>query len=125
MDENKKSESVKKFYSKSKSDVLTQSNYTSGNKVGDFFLGFLGTFIIDGLIIYLGSLFLQFIYQFDSILNILAVTSSVVLLILNILVIIYLFRNKKKFIAIGIISALVIPLLIFGTCTGIFLAVSG
>jgi hypothetical protein len=29
-----------------------------------------------------------------------------------------LFRHKKKFIAIGIISAFVIPLLIFGVCTG-------
>jgi hypothetical protein len=82
----------------------------------DFLIGFFGTLVCVGII---GSIIFSSLLGISGIPFPSYVSVLVVFLLFFIGAIIYFFKIGRKFIAIGIISALVIPLLIFGACVAI------
>lgn len=96
--------------------------YANGQKkVIDFIYGFFGSIILNVLLFFL-FFSLPGVYNVQS--NFVLISS--LLLLLNIVMIVLSFNYKRKYLGIGIISAIflivLIPLLIFGAC---FLAFSG
>lgn len=99
-------------------DNLRKPNYytTTGKKVGDFALGFLGTGFVASFV----STFISSLLFFPATLKN-SLFSSTIPILISIAVILSLiilsFKVGRKFIAIGIISLLLIPLLILGSCS--------
>lgn len=99
-----------------------------GKAVLDFCLGFFGIWIIG----YLGNMILMFIYRLfflasnniNSILSSgLVLGSSLIFWILLAIAAIVVSKNKgRRYIGIGIISSVIVPLLFFGACLILFAA---
>ncbi|MDD5031657.1 MAG: hypothetical protein PHR36_01270 [Patescibacteria group bacterium] len=81
---------------------------TTGKKVGDFILGFFG-------IIILNSILWVVLYPLLSSRNWGFVNLFIYLIILILLMVLF-FKIDRRFIAIGIISVALIPILVFGSC---------
>jgi len=83
---------------------VSKTNYykKTSQKIGDFFLGFLGTLILP-LMYTLISFIPGLLYFFISV----AILAALCILF---------FKVGRRFITIGIISAGLIPILIFGSC---------
>lgn len=98
MEENKIQSEKNAFENVSKDDHYTKTS----QKVGDFFLGFLG------------SLILPFAYSLMSFIPIwVYFFVSVAILVASCVL---FFKIGRRFIAVGIISMGLIPALIFGSC---------
>lgn len=103
---------------KKQKSVTTNSNEdiytTTGKKVAHFFIGFLGiTFLISIIVGLLSSLIAQ-IFNLDDLAIIWYMLSFT--LILFITTPIYFFKKNYRYIAIGILSSLIIPLIFAGAC---------
>jgi hypothetical protein len=84
--------------------------YTSTKrKVGDFFIGFFGGVVLTILFSFLSSFLFRTSENYS-----LAVSS--LSLVVTVFLIIFLFRKGRRFIAIGLISMALLPLLAFGSC---------
>ena len=94
-----------------KKELKTQSKRDS-NKFIHFLIGFFGVFvaavILNLLFMGLGALF-PYSYWITSVL-------TLGLLLGFVIAIIRLFKTKYKYVAIGMLAALIIPLLLFGAC---------
>jgi len=98
MEENKNQIEKVTYENVSRADHYAKTS----QKVGDFFLGFLG------------ALILPFAYSLISFIPVFAffIISVIILVALCIL----FFKVDRRFIAIGIISISLIPVLVFGSC---------
>lgn len=108
------------------------SYYTDKNKkIIDFLIGFFGIWVINSItgiisLMISGAITMISIViaKTQPIANIIPVITSFFLLIAQIGIYIYIirqaFKRDRRFIAIGILSSLVIPLLLFGACFAIF-----
>ncbi len=86
---------------------------TKKEKINDFLIGFLGIPFVNSLVISVWNLLPESLDLMDS--SMIWILSGPQVLI-NIGLLVYLFKTNKKYIAIGFISALVLPLLFFGGC---------
>ena len=98
----------------------------SGKKWTDFIIGFFAP-------IFVGAIF----YSLVLVLNTIGIIArrnideavslflAPLLLLLIIVSVIIAFTKKRRFLAIGILSALLLPLLAMGACTGVFLLTVG
>ena len=89
----------------------------SGRKVVDFIIGFFGIWVVNAVL----SAILQGISTlaggyFDAVM----VVVSILLFIAEIIFLVFYVRRKRRYIFIGAITALVIPLLLVGACFAIF-----
>lgn len=93
-----------------------QDYYTEkGRKISDFFIGFFGIIIAGIVITSFFSLFLSFgtgYYNTD----LLGFSTPILLLILGVVATVLSFAKGRRYIGIGIISSVLVPLLIFGAC---------
>lgn len=89
----------------------------SGRKVADFVIGFFGIWIVNAVLssIIQGITVLSGGY-FDAVM----VVVSILLFIAEIVFLVFYVRRKRRYIFIGAISALVLPLLLVGACFAIF-----
>jgi len=109
--------------------VEKEDYYTStGRKVGDFCIGFFGTGIALQIISGVFFLFVTFIFGNNpdqSLIYLTLLLSIIILLALYILGIVIAFKKGRRFIGIGIISTILVPLLLFGACIILFAGLSG
>jgi hypothetical protein len=107
---------------------------TSKRKVTDFFIGFIGIpagllLIFAGLSFLLNAIIQNLNDQNASYSGAWAgsiiLLLTVILLVLYILAIIYAFKKNRRYIAIGLLSAFVIPFLIAGACFIVVLSGGG
>lgn len=84
---------------------------TSKKKVIDFILGFFGVIIINAIIL-TASLYAK-IFQ----------TGFLFSIVISIIAVVLFFKNGRRFIAVGMISISLLPLLVFGSC--VFVAGAG
>lgn len=88
---------------------LKENYYTStGKKVGDFFLGFFGVLILNFI--------LAFIFGFLFIFANLYWMNLFISIAISLALIFLFFKKNRRFIAIGIIAMMLIPILVFGSC---------
>ena len=98
---------------------------TKKKKVWDFILGVIG-FLIGNVIIYfiifsIFRLILSLMYPNTiTIEQISAAMTLAIILAINVTIVISSFKKGRRYIAIGMISGIFIPLLIFGACMGVF-----
>ena len=87
-------------------DANTTPNnyYKSGSKSIDFIIGFLGIIILLFALATSGAIFFN------------GITGLLILLLVMLFLIVLFFKIGRKFIAIGIISVLIVGLLLFGSC---------
>ena len=85
------------------------------NKFAEFSIGCLGNFIVLSLILF----FIKYLNELNSDLTNYINTIAVVI-ILSELIVIYKLSKNKKYIAIGMVAFILLPILIFGTCSLIF-----
>ena len=78
--------------------------------IRDFFLGFLIT-LVAGVVCFFSIITVPYI----------GIPASIVLLVAALLSIVIFFFKRRSALAVGICSALAIPLLLFGTCTALFM----
>lgn len=104
MENNKKQEGKNTPSNSRKPDYYT----SIGKKIGDFLLGFFGVIISYSFYTFV----LNFSYYSANMIWIILFISIVVLVVLPVT----FFKMGRRFITIGIISTLLIPLLIFGSC---------
>jgi hypothetical protein len=97
----------------------------SNKKIIDFFIGFFGTmafWIISAIVFSLINLFVNTIIDSDIIDFISAMLIFIMTfiqflpLLFTIIGIVYFFKKGRRFIAIGILSTIILPLLLFGAC---------
>jgi hypothetical protein len=81
-------------------------------KIIDFLIGFFGTLILGGLLAWLISFIFRGVY--------LPMLYLILLILLGIVIYIF-FKLNRRYIGIGAISAILIPLLAMGACTAILL----
>lgn len=79
---------------------------TTGKRVGDFMLGFFGYIIINLILVFVFLPLLAGFYWGYSFFPI----------VINALLLVLFFKIGRRFIAIGIISVILISILIFGSC---------
>lgn len=91
---------------------------THGRKIGDFFIGFVGFYICILVLSPLLSIIIIPIFLLSSFLGSYFSIFIIGLLYLLIPLIGIIVANKyhRRYISIGIISAIIIPLLLFGAC---------
>lgn len=82
---------------------------TPAKKVGDFFVGFLGNLMLGVIFFYVFSFLMQYFYNLFPIL-------LGIVIVIEILPLMYFFKTRR-YIAIGMLSAIALPLLVFGFCT--------
>jgi hypothetical protein len=91
-------------------------NKTNNKKTGDFLIGFLGTWIVTGILTWL----ILFIFQNSTI----SMWYSRIWYILPILIFIattiFSFKKNRRYIGIGAICAALVPLLVWGACAAFF-----
>jgi len=85
---------------------------TTGKKVGDFGKGF---FLNIGIGI-VASLLVSYLSIITSI-SIIGTIISILFFVMDVFLIIRFFKENRRYIAIGMLSSLIIPLLLFGACT--------
>jgi hypothetical protein len=97
-------------------EKISQSNppksgyYTrTRRKVGDFFLGFFGSMVLSLLLVVLSAFLSSLSADYSLV-------SSLFSLALSVFLIVFFFRKGRRFIAIGMISMILLPLLAFGSC---------
>jgi hypothetical protein len=91
-----------------------QDYYSAGGrKVADFFLGFGGTVLL--------GVIAGVVAAASPNTGIVSAIANLILLVAGV---VYFFRRGRRFIAIGIISTLTIPLLALGACAIIFVGSS-
>ena len=105
---------------------LKQGYYNSaGKKVGDFFIGFLGIWVINivaGAIISIpGALF----GSFSTGPAVFGIFGWLISLAIDIALVVLAFKFGRRFIAIGILTTFLIPILILGACFLMFIGSSG
>ena len=92
----------------------------TGSKVTDFFIGFLGYPIASLLVqLLMGA---RFPGMRGTATDWIA---SVLSLGLAIFCVVYAYKRGRKFIAIGILSLMIVPLIAFGGCMLVIMAISG
>lgn len=97
---------------------------TTGQKTKDFLLGFFGIWLMGAILT--GIFYLIFLAFPNSIISFgLSSLFSLIELILAIGGIIYFRRIGRRYIAIGIITSIVLPILIFGACLAVLFAGGG
>ncbi len=84
---------------------------TPGKKVGDFLMGFFGFLALS----FVGSILGSIISSFGSN-GFISSIFGIFLLFVALGLCIFFFKIKRRFIAIGIISITLIPVLLFGSC---------
>lgn len=111
MEENKKKQEEKN----SPSNSLKPDYYTSiWKKTGDFLLGFLGVIILFFLCTTAINLASPLFYSAISDRVISGVILFLIVVILSLLII--FFKIGRRFIALGMMSVLLIPFFVFGSC---------
>lgn len=96
---------------------------TRGKKIGDFLIGFFGCYVLNTLI---PSLFFVVFNIFRNSefgrwgMDVAGFSVTVLTLGLNIASVIYFFKIQRRFIAIGIIGAVVLLLLLVGGCFAVW-----
>jgi hypothetical protein len=98
---------------------------SSGKKVGDFFIGFLGIWAINFVFGSLLSLSSSFFSEIYSSFSFFGISAWFIGLAVDIVLVILAFKYGRRFIAIGILATFLIPLLILGACFLVFLGSSG
>jgi hypothetical protein len=95
---------------KATKDALIKPSYytTTKRKVSDFCIGFFGGIMLNVLLVFL-SFSLSRSGSFDWI-------GSLFDLLFFVFLIVYFFKKGRRFIAIGMISMILLPLLAFGSC---------
>lgn len=127
-------ESINRTYGDA--EKINQEDFynSAGKKIGDFVLGFFIGLIVfySGIFFYIVLRPISLITGFGGGLNYLSTPNIILqflLLGLLIFIIIKVFKKKRRFIGIGIIIAMVFPillvLLLFGACLVIIIGVSG
>lgn len=91
----------------------------TGSKVTDFLVGFLGYPIIVLLARFALTPRLPREYA-----GVIAWVMGVVMMVLTIFLVVFAYKRGRKFIAIGILSLLIVPLIAAGSCLLIVMAVS-
>jgi hypothetical protein len=107
--------------SSGKSDFYT----STGKKVGDFVLGFFGIWVVIVIVslIFAGIRSLMNIRSgFGSIMFFVL---PLILLILGLLLMGLFFKMGRRYIAIGILSSSVLPLLVYGACWVVIIGAGG
>lgn len=98
---------------------------TTGKKVGDFLIGFFGIWVISGFLSFFIAIINSIVFMNNyDIQGWIAGISFVISLILYIVAIVLAFHFKRHYIAIGIISSFVVPLLLVGACFAVFWGMS-
>jgi hypothetical protein len=87
---------------------------TTGRKVGDFLLGFFGVAVLSFIYTFVSS----FVYSLLSsqTFSIAIWANFFVSVIILVLLAVLFFKIGRRFIAIGVISISLLPILIFGSC---------
>jgi len=109
-------ENLNEAYSVTKDEKQDFYANNSGRKVGDFCLGFFGLPIIGGLVMSLSWILTEFL-EFSFI----SWFFNVLYTALLVWAIIYVVKKKRRYVWIGLLSAIVIPLLFFGACLWIMM----
>jgi len=107
---------------KSQVEPVTISYYdTSGKKVGDFLIGFFGIWVLNSIFVAINSLIFGGFSGPSFSGSIGMLTSVFPSLILDIVLIVYFLKfSERKYIGIGMLNSVVLPLLIFGACLLVF-----
>jgi predicted permease len=95
---------------------------TTGRKVVDFLIGFFGLIIFGSI---LSTILLSTVWR-QGLSGLNALFMPFIQLVYGIPLAVYFFKfNKRRYIGIGLIIALVVPLLFFGSCLLIISTLSG
>ena len=98
-------------------DVGGEDYYTdSRRKVADFFIGFVGIWILASIIFFL-FYFYGIIFRFGSDFGYsMLFLGPIIFFIVAIVLVAIGYRIRRRYISIGIISSAIIPLLLYGAC---------
>ncbi|MFA6088409.1 MAG: hypothetical protein WC755_00970 [Candidatus Woesearchaeota archaeon] len=97
---------------------LVEYKLVTGWKSLDVIASFFGFMIANVLLFLLYSFLMSFLFT-NIISNVPSIMFGLTLFAINVFIVVYLFRAKYKFLAIGLLTSIFLPLLIFGSCIGI------
>ena len=107
--------------SSSKADFYT----STGKKVGDFVLGFFGIWVVIVIVSLIFAGIQNIVNIRSGFGNIMFFVLPLILLILGLLFMALFFKIGRRYLAIGILSSAILPLLVYGACWVVIIGAGG